>query len=302
MCINFLSESMDTEEIRFQDLNIAIIGLGLMGGSLALALHGKCNRVVGIDPDRDTVSYALDREIVSAAYHQPKGVLDETDLVILAAPVRSIINHIEALPALHSGFPIVIDLGSTKRQIVDAFDHLPERFGAVGGHPICGKETSSIRSSDPQLYLDAIFVLTASKRTNQRATRTVERLVEVIGARPLWIDADLHDRWIASTSHLPYLLSIGLSLALQDEALSLSGPGIQSATRLARSSVDMMLDILDTNQDYILDQLLETRLWMEKIELALRKRNHDALEKLLAQGRDKSNDILDLLENRSWLG
>lgn len=278
---------MSFVNIKLRDLNIAVIGLGLMGGSLALALRGRCNQIIGIDPDQEVVSYALEQGIVSNAFTHPEGVLERNDVVILAAPVMSIVKLIEYLPVLHTGEPIIIDLGSTKRVVVEAMNKLPARFAAVAGHPMCGKETTSIRFANSDLFMNAQFVLTPTKRTTERAEDLAEMLVRAIGARPVWIDADSHDRWVASISHIPYLASVALTNVAPIDALQLAGPGWQSVTRLSGSSVSMMMDIIRTNQDNILDWLKEMRLWMERCEQELIANNYDALERLLEEGREK---------------
>lgn len=285
-------ERKSSKNIKLQNLNVAVVGLGLMGGSLALALRDQCKQIIGIDPDHEVITHALDHGIVSAAFTHPEGVLDGNDVVILAAPVMSIVTFIQHLPVFHSGVSVIIDLGSTKRAIVDAMNKLPARFAAVGGHPMCGKETPSIRFANPRLYVNAPFVLTPTKRTTTRAGQLAEMLVAAIGARPVWIDSDSHDRWVASISHVPYLTSISLSSATPDEAVHLAGPGFQSATRLSGSSISMMMDIIRTNRDNILDQLKETRLWMERCEQQLIAHDYDALERSLEEGYEKYSHIV----------
>src|SRR5512132_1213775 len=119
---------------------IAIVGLGLMGGSLALGLRGKCAAIYGIDTDRATVELALAQQIVDYADCDPAKLLPKADLIILSAPVPAILTLLEQLPSYTQNSCIVMDLGSTKKRIVEAMSGLPERFDPIGGHPICGKE------------------------------------------------------------------------------------------------------------------------------------------------------------------
>ncbi|HXQ38161.1 MAG TPA: prephenate dehydrogenase/arogenate dehydrogenase family protein, partial [Anaerolineales bacterium] len=125
---------------RLQDSKIAIFGLGLMGGSLALALKGKCTALYGIDSDPSTLKLALDKKIVDEVDTDPVKILPQADLVILATPVPVILAFIQKLPSFTQNPCIVIDLGSTKKDIVQAMSTMPERFDVLGGHPICGKE------------------------------------------------------------------------------------------------------------------------------------------------------------------
>jgi prephenate dehydrogenase len=124
---------------------------------------------------------------------------------------------------------------------------LPERFEAVGGHPMCGKETSSIRSADPLLYQGAPFALCETARTTPRARQAAEAVARACGAHPLWLDPAQHDRWVAYTSHAPYLLACALAEAVPQEASPMIGPGFRGMTRLAASSPRMMADIHATN-------------------------------------------------------
>lgn len=202
---------------------IAILGLGLMGGSLAMALHGKCASLLGIDPDQGALSFALQKGFVNKASTDPARLLPEADVVILAAPVGEICNLVESLPQLHPGKALVLDLGSTKKEITAAMSNLPWRFEGIGGHPICGKEKSGLENADAGLYQGAPFVLTPLAGTTPSAKAKAAQLVKAVGAHPLWLDAETHDRWIAYTSHLPYLLALALATATPPEALSLAG-------------------------------------------------------------------------------
>jgi prephenate dehydrogenase len=129
---------MNEPDFNLAESKVAIIGLGLMGGSLALGLRGKCAALYGIDPHQPTLELALSQHIVDYADSDPAKLLPEADLVILSAPVPAILTLLKQLPSFTSNPCIVMDLGSTKKQIVDAMSCLPERFDPVGGHPICG--------------------------------------------------------------------------------------------------------------------------------------------------------------------
>src|SRR5215207_587050 len=124
-------------DFKIEDSKIAIIGLGLMGGSLALALKGKCAALYGIDSDRATLELATARQIVDQADTDLGILVRQADLLILATPVRAIIDFIQKLPLLAQKPCIVLDIGSTKKDIVRAMSSLPERFDPIGGHPIC---------------------------------------------------------------------------------------------------------------------------------------------------------------------
>lgn len=268
---------------------VAILGLGLMGGSLALGLRGRCKALLGVDPDPRTLDLALQRRVVDLASSNPAEVLPQADLVVLAAPVRAILASIQKLPSLLSGSSekqgiTVLDLGSTKTEICQAYEKLPSNFDPIGGHPMCGKEQSGLEHADAKLYQGATFALVPLERTTSNARSLAAQLVEAVEARPLWVDPGTHDRWTASTSHMPYLLSIALALATPVEAAPLVGPGFRSTSRLASSSTAMMADILNTNRENVLSALDRYRLQLDKLEEHLRDNSDTGIIEILELG------------------
>jgi len=153
----------------------------------------------------------------------------------------------------------VVDLGSTKREIVRAMDALPEDTLAVGGHPMCGKETSGVDAADPELYRGCRFVVVPTRRSTPEAVAWVRDLARALGANPVEMEAGRHDSLVAAISHLPYLVSAALmntvdDLSRDDDAvLELAAGGFRDTSRLAASNVTMMLDILTTNRDAVLE-------------------------------------------------
>ncbi len=262
---------------------VVLWGLGLMGGSLALALHGKCRGLVGIDADAATVALARERKIVDAAWlveevqAHPENILAGADLFVLATPVRTILSVLEELPALCTGSVVVMDMGSTKRKIVAAMNRLPPRFDPVGGHPMCGKEKSSLQYAEAEIYRNAPFVLVGLERTSDRAQNLVTEMVQAVGAHPVWMSAEDHDRRVAATSHVPFLLASALARATPVEAAVLVGPGFRSTARLAGSSAGMMVDILATNSENVLAALRSVRSVIEKYEALLVEGSLDGL-------------------------
>jgi prephenate dehydrogenase len=266
---------------------VAIVGLGLMGGSLALALKGKCQMVLGIDADPATVELARKEHVVDEADTRIESLLPAADLVVLATPVRTILRLLGELPRLHPGSPVVIDLGSTKRAVLAAMEALPERFDPIGGHPMCGKEKSSLRYAEAAIYQDAPFALAALSRSTQRARAAGEGIARSVGACPLWVEAGQHDRWVAATSHAPYLLSSALVQATQVEVRPMVGPGFRGVARLAGSSPEMMVDILATNSDNIRTTLAAIRTRIEAMETLLAAGEFEQLAVALEAGRDR---------------
>lgn len=288
---------MNTEAGFFSGLaqtKIAVVGLGLMGGSLAMALRGKCCRLLGVDWDPRTLKVADELSIVDRLSDEPAEILPLADMIILAVPVQSILTYLENLPKLHPGKAVILDLGSTKSVILQAMQALPERFDPLGGHPMCGKETSSILNAEPALYQGATFVFTPLPRTSLQARQLAQELATALGAHPLWLDPETHDRWAAFTSHTPYLLANALSACVPGEAALLVGPGYRSTARLAGSSVEMMRDILSTNQAFIIDALRRVCQRLDILGKLLEQGQWQDLAALLTEGKSGYEALTNL--------
>lgn len=260
---------------------IAIIGLGLMGGSLALALRGWCAGVYGIDSDLEVIKLALHERIVDHASDDPAKFLPGVNMVILATPIPSILDLLQQLPDFTPNPCIVLDLGSTKRLIVDSMSHLPDRFDPIGGHPLCGREKLSLANADGNLFRDAPFLLTPLKRTSARALSAARQIISAIGAAEITVDAVKHDRSLASTSHLPFLLSSALVLSTPQADAPFIGSGFRSNSRLAATPASMMSGILESNRDNVLESLGHFRSALDEIEAALRSNDAEQLDGIL---------------------
>lgn len=274
------------------EMHAAVVGLGLMGGSLAMALRDKCAGLTGIDPDPVVTALAEDWNVADRVTCDLNEGLRGANFIILAAPVRAILSLIDRLPEIVTGPALLIDLGSTKAKIVEAMDHLPERFEVVGGHPMCGKEKSSLQHAEASLFEGAPFALTTTERTTDRARSAAEELAWAVGARPVWVDPEEHDRWVAATSHAPFLLSSALALSVDEAARPLAGPGFRSTARLAASSPEMMIDILSTNRENVLAAAAAAREQLLAFEKLLAEENYEELARLFAQGAEKYGRML----------
>ncbi len=278
---------MSQPDFKLADAKIAIVGLGLMGGSLAMALRGKCASLFGIDPHLATLARASAHRTVDVADSDPANLLPRADLIILSAPVPAILDLLERLPMLTPHPCIVMDIGSTKRIIVESMSRLPERFDPIGGHPICGKEKVSLAHAEPTLYEGAPFLLTPIERTSPRALSAARQIVYAIGAQAALLDASEHDRILAYTSHLPFLLSSALTLAVPPDAAPFIGPGFKSTSRLAGTPSSMMLGVLQTNRENVLDALREIQNQFAQIEAALSTKEFSTIETLLNGAQTK---------------
>jgi prephenate dehydrogenase len=244
--------------------SICIVGLGLMGGSLALALRVDSasdifpiGHIAGVSRRQATLDAALAAGAVDAATTDLAAGVAEADLIVLAAPVRTILRLLPEVGRHARPGALVMDMGSSKAQICATMADLPAGLQPVGAHPMCGKETAGFAAADAELYRGRPFVLCPLARTAPAALDTVRALAAAVGGRPLVIAPAAHDRAVAAISHLPYAVAISLVAAVEASgdplAWALAASGFRDTTRVAASDVDMMLDILLTNRPAVLD-------------------------------------------------
>lgn len=266
--------------MELEDSRITVVGLGLMGGSLALDLLEQGMRLSGVDSDPHTARLARNAGIATVDINT---ALTSSDVLVLATPVRETLRLLETFRSHPPELELVIDLGSTKRQIVEAMDALPDGLAAIGGHPLCGKELSGFQQAQIGLYQGSRFVLTSSSHTTEAALATAEQLVDSIGATPLQMDATRHDQLLGAASHLPYLLAVALtgaveSLGKEDAAIwDVVSSGFLSSSRLAASDPTMMIDILATNREMVLAALARAQAELDRLSGFLSTGENEAL-------------------------
>jgi prephenate dehydrogenase len=266
--------------------------LGLMGGSLALALQGKCAEILAVVHQASTREQALRMNIVSQAEQDPAMILPQADVIILSTPVPAILDWLKRLPEYVPQRCIVIDMGSSKQIILEAMNQLPERFAALGGHPICGKENLSLENAEAGLYRNAAFVLTPPAQVSERASAAALQIISAIGAHPVWLDAVTHDLMLAFTSHLPFVLASALAMTAPAGAAPLVGPGFNSTSRLASTPSSMMLGILHTNRENVLEAISIFKNNLDTIEQAIRLEDAGKLAETLDGARLKRQELL----------
>ncbi len=234
---------------------IGIIGLGLIGGSIALAAREiwPASLVIAVD-NKDVLETAMRLHAIDVAADDAV-VLAEADLIILAAPVRQNLMLLETLDE-HVRQPAVItDTGSTKRAIVEAARALPSRLTFIGGHPLGGAAASGLEHARPDLFKGRPWLFTPSGEAGGESLEKLVAFVRALGAEPRILDAAAHDRLLAFLSHLPQLTASALMHvvgdAVGDAGLELAGRGLVDTTRLASSPAEIWRDIASTNADEI---------------------------------------------------
>lgn len=234
---------------------IGIVGLGLIGGSIALAARQiwPGGLVIGVDR-KDVLERAMVLHAIDVAADDAV-VLAEADLVILAAPIQRNLEILAGLPENVSASAIVTDTGSTKRAIVEAAAALPDRLTFIGGHPLGGAARAGIEHARPDMFTGRPWLFTPAKGHDAQALDKLRSFVSGLGAVPQILTAEDHDRLLAFISHLPQLTVSALmhvvGEATREEGLGLSGRGLQDTTRLASSPPDIWKEVCATNVDEI---------------------------------------------------
>ena len=234
---------------------VAIVGLGLIGGSIALAVRQTWPQslVIGVD-DKDVLERAMVHHAIDVAADDPV-VMAEADLVILAAPVKQNIDRLGDLDQHVPGTAVVTDVSSTKQEIVDRARRLPPRFTFIGGHPLGGAPQGGIDYARPDLFRGRPWLFTPTGDGAGSALERLQEFVTALGSQPHVMTAAEHDRLLAYLSHLPQLTASTLMHVVGGAAgqngLSLTGRGLADTTRLASSASTIWRDICATNTDEI---------------------------------------------------
>jgi prephenate dehydrogenase len=274
--------------------NIAIVGVGLIGGSLGLAIKKRLpeTRILGVGRNQSHLEMALRRGAIDDFRSSHDYELEGQDLVILATPVENILAALPSLGEHLASGAIVTDVGSTKRAICEmAWRSLPNHAEFIGGHPVAGLETTGVENSDADLFVDAPYVICPKGGAGSDNVKRLRILVEAIGARPVIMSAEEHDVAMSYVSHLPQILSTALASLSIPEHVAISGSGLRDMIRLAASPYSIWESIFATNRENI-DKALEN--FIERLQTmrsALR-------EKGLAQEFSRAANVFRLVDRR----
>jgi prephenate dehydrogenase len=278
-------------------VRIAVLGVGLIGGSIGLAAkeHVEDAEVVGFGRTPDRLRSALELGAVDRVAGSLREALEGAEACFACAPVGALPDQVADALAAAASDCVVSDVGSTKRRLVERVDD--ERF--IGGHPIAGAETSGVEHARPDLFQGAVWYLTPGARSSGLLYERLHRLVVTIGARPVAIDAQTHDRLLATVSHLPHVLANVLVsqaarvLAHEDEPLPRVGPSFRDATRVAGASSEVWTDIYLANREAIAHEIDETAARLSEIAGSLRAADPAALAGWNDQARDDRRRLLE---------
>ncbi|MFW5866244.1 MAG: prephenate dehydrogenase [Armatimonadota bacterium] len=267
---------------------VTVIGIGLIGGSFALAGReaGVLGEVVGVARSERTLLEAVHVGAADRTTADAVEAVRGADLVYIATPVATIASILSRIaPALAPGC-VVTDAGSTKRAIVQAAAGLPEHVDFVGGHPMAGSEQAGVAEAASHLFHGRTYLLTPTPDSDE-ALSTLRELVFAIGARPVVVDAERHDRLVARTSHLPHVVAAALASALCDVSTERDfiGSGLRDTTRIAEGPVDVWREILMANADEVLEAMDGFIGEAQRFRDALAAADERQIAELLGEGR-----------------
>lgn len=274
--------------------NVTIMGLGLMGGSLGLALkNNKSYSVLGYTRSADRAKLALDRGAVDAMHDHPAGAVKDADIVVLCAPILAIPDQLLSVRDHLKAGAIVTDVGSTKKDVQRECAALLADKNAVfiGSHPIAGSEQQGMEAAREDLYEGAMVVVTPDDGTSPELLSRVENLWKEAGARVFSMTPLEHDKILALTSHLPHLMAAILSSTvgrsgLRDDLAQFCGTGFLDTARIAEGGTDIWMDILKSNSGPVIDELNVFREKLDSFIEKLEQKDFVAIEKALKDGRD----------------
>jgi len=292
----------------------AIIGIGLIGGSFALAAKraGSIETVVGVARSDETLQAALEIGAADEVTTDPAEAVRGADLIYIAVPVGATRGVFEQIrDSLESG-ALVTDAGSTKREVMQAAaELLPDHVSFIGGHPMAGSEQSGVRAARADLFEGAAYYITPSETTTQDQLDHMLALVRALGARPDVKVAEYHDRLMAATSHLPHLVAAALAGTIHrlasghKELGNFLGAGFTDTTRLAEGSPEVWRDILLSNPDNVAAALDEMIQQLQQFAAAFQETDRQTFDRLLEGARQARRELLEqqrreLLDNQRW--
>ena len=269
---------------------IAIVGVGLIGGSIALAIKKKklAHEVIGVSRHRKSLLLARKRGAIDRGAQQIE-IIKDADLVILAAPVSVILNLAPRISKIIRPDCIVTDVGSTKAEIVAKLEKIFPFF--VGSHPLAGSEKRGVFNACPELFKGSLCILTPTKKT---AAKTKKRIVEFwneLGARVIFLSASNHDRALSFISHLPHVAAFSLMSSVPNQYLKFAANSLKEATRIASSDIQLWADIFLSNRKNMAASIASLERNLKKIKSAIGTNNRRILLKVL-KGANSKRELL----------
>jgi prephenate dehydrogenase len=271
---------------------IAILGLGLLGGSIAAVARNKAGlRVVGWSQSESTRLKALERGITDASEPTPADAVREADLVVACTPVGAIPQVLGMIAGKLKPGAIVTDVGSTKRNLVIAGERILGAQAFVGSHPMAGSEKNGIDASNEQLLENRLCIVTPTERTPPEAADRVEAFWRSLGMRTTRVGPADHDRLLADVSHLPHLIASAVAALPEQRGLDVAGQGFRDVTRIAAGDAALWRDILMDNKESIIRSLDRLMANLRDYRTALQANDAGRIEAMLAAAAQRRREM-----------
>jgi Prephenate dehydrogenase len=285
-------------------MKTAIIGLGLIGGSMAIDLRkaGLATHLIGADKSESNARRALELGLVDELA-EPEEAVSQADLVVTAIPVNAIKTVVLKVLDRISDSAIVVDTGSTKSMICKAIESHPRRQQFVAAHPLAGTENSGPDAAFSGLFSQKTNIICEKERSSDQALKIAARIFSSLGMRTIYMDSVEHDKHVAYVSHLSHVSAFLLGQTVLDmekdekNIFNLAGSGFESTVRLAKSSPDMWAPIFEQNAEYLSQALLEYIMHLQKFQYHLMKRDVKELHRIMT-GANHIRKVLEGLDSK----
>ncbi|CUH96879.1 hypothetical protein P22_2991 [Propionispora sp. 2/2-37] len=284
-------------------IHICIIGMGLIGGSLGLALkeasYDQFN-ITAVDNNPQSLKIAVERGAADQICTEPSQGVRKADIVFICTPVLQIVPIVEQILPFLKKETIITDVGSTKEYLAEKINAiLPAGISYVGGHPMAGREQSGIEAADKTLFRNKWYIFIPEVSTSLQALKAVTHIIEYTGANITTMKVKEHDRCAAVISHVPHVAAASMVNLLDfshdaDESLKLAGGGFRDTTRIASSNADMWADICLTNGAAITDGLEDLRSLLAQVILDIERGNRQAIHDFFSVAKKRRDALLNM--------
>ena len=273
---------------------IAIIGVGLIGGSMGMAIRNKrlAREVIGIGRRQVSINKALKRGAIDKGTLDIKSGVKNADLIIVATPVDRVMEKLKEAARFAQKNAIIIDVNSTKEDVVRFADAaVPKSLKFIGTHPIAGSEQAGVSFASKDIFMNTVCIITPTRKTDKSALLKIKALWRALGARVETLSPKEHDRVVAGISHMPHVVSFSLAASVSPGDLKFSGSGFRDTTRIAKSDPVMWAEIFMQNKESVLKAIAEFERNLSVIKGLIRQGKMTPLVKKLDAARIKRETI-----------
>ncbi len=269
---------------------VAIVGVGLIGGSLALAIKQKkiADEIIGVSRHKKTIELAKNNRIIDCGSQDMRSIAT-ADLLILAVPVRAILDLAKPISKIVSKDCIVTDVGSTKQEIVAKLDKLFRNY--LGAHPLAGSEKRGALHATPNLFKNSLCILTPTPKTKALAFRKIKGLWNQVGAKTVSLKPADHDRILAFVSHLPHAVAFSLINSVPGNYLRFSASGLRDTTRIAASDAGIWENIFLSNRNNMVTAIESLEEQLKRLKSAIKKSDQQQINKILRLANQKRESL-----------